>query len=265
MRQLRSHQLTSAGSAPTGRRAARIFWLCAAGLLWAAGARAQPEDSLIAVSADIVQISGSTDRELGFAWGPLQTGIIYAEKSIPGLIKVGDFARQTALQTTLKLLESEGRAQLLANPKVIVQSGNQANFDVGSKIPFPVCNLQGCTAELKDVETKLNIIPVINPNKKDTVRAEFQLEAIDADFTKAITIGGSQLPTLNSRGVQTTVELKSGETLVIGGFKSSSKTSSTARVPFLGRLPIIGHLFTSSSTIETQVSLFLFITVEVIK
>ena len=241
--------------------AALILW----GLLPAARVWAQAEDSLIAISADIVEISGSVDDETGFVWGPFQTGINFAEKQIPGIFKVGDFARQTALQTSLRLLQTEGKAQLLSNPKVIVQAGSQANFVVGGENPYPVTNNQGVGVEFKKVATILNIVPVINPNKKDTVRAEFQLEVSNADFSKPVTVGGTTVPSIVTRQLQTAGELKSGETLVIGGLKSSSRNVTKTRIPFLGRLPVIGLLFTSSSVVEQQTSLFLFITMEIVK
>lgn len=240
------------------------MWLAlAAGL--APQVCAQPEDSLIAISADIVEISGSVSRDVGFVWGPFQTGINFAEKAIPGIFKIGDFARQTALQTSLRLLETEGKAQLLSNPKVIVQAGSQANFVVGGEQPYPACNNQGCTAEFKKIATILNIVPVINPNKKDTIRAEFQLEVSNPDFSKPVQVGGTSVPSVVTRQLQTAVELKSGETLVIGGLKSSSKNITKTRVPYLGRIPILGWLFTSTNLIEEQKSLFLFITMEVVK
>ena len=61
------------------------------------------------------------------------------------------------------------------------------------------------------------------------------------------------------------MEVKSGETLVIGGLKSSTKNSSKTKVPFIGSIPIIGLLFTQTQLTETQVSLFLFITMEIVK
>ncbi|MDE2040179.1 MAG: type II and III secretion system protein [Elusimicrobia bacterium] len=250
------------------KRQLRLESLCLALALLGWGAPAvfaQPADSLIAVSADIVEISGSVEHNVGFSWGPFQTGINFAEKSIPGIYHVGDFARQTALQTSLKLLETEGKAQLLSNPKVIVQAGSQANFTVGGLQPYPVCNNQGCSAELKKIATVLNIVPVINPNKKDTIRAEFQLEVSNPDFSKPVQIGGTSVPSVITRQIQTSVELKSGETLVIGGLKSSNKNVTISRVPFLGHIPIIGLLFTTKDIVEQQSSLFLFITMEIIK
>lgn len=220
---------------------------------------------MIAISADIVEISGSVSRDAGFVWGPFQVGITFAEKSIPGIIKVGDFARQTALQTSLHMLETEGKAQLLSNPKVIVQAGSQANFAVGGEQPYPACNNQGCSAEFKKIATILNIVPVINPNKKDTIRAEFQLEVGNPDFSKPVQVGGTAVPSIVTRQIQSAVEIKSGETLVIGGLKTSSKNVTKSRVPFLGAIPILGQLFTTTSVIEEQKSLFLFITMEVVK
>ena len=246
----------------------RHRWMAATALLLAlaSAARAQPEDSLIAVSADIVEISGSMQKDLGFAWTPFQSGINFAEKSIPGIYRIGDFARQTALQTSLKALETEGKAQLLSNPKVVVQAQSQANFVVGGEVPYPSANGNGTvTADFKKFGVILNIVPVINPNKKDTIRAEMQLEVSNVDFSKSVQVGNTAVPSIVTRQVQTAVELKSGETLVIGGLKTSTKSVSKTRIPVLGHIPLLGLLFTTTTTVEEQKSLFLFITMEIVK
>src|SRR5438094_642080 len=90
---------------------------------------------MVAVSADIVEISGSKETNIGFKWNEL---LDVGEGHIPGIIKTGDFQRKTALDVTLRALETEGKAQLLANPKIIAKSGTQAQFNVGGKIPYPV-------------------------------------------------------------------------------------------------------------------------------
>ncbi len=232
----------------------------------AARASAQPEDSLIAVSADIVEISGSVQRDIGFAWTPFAAGIGFAEKTIPGIYRIGDFARQTQLQTQLKMLETEGKAQLLSNPKVVVQAQSQANFVVGGEIPYPSANGNGTvTADFKKFGVILNIVPVVNPNKKDTIRAELQLEVSNVDYSKPVSVGNTTVPSIVTRQIQTAVEIKSGETLVIGGLKSSAKNISKTKVPFLGSIPILGLLFTTTSIVEEQKSLFLFITMEIVK
>jgi pilus assembly protein CpaC len=232
----------------------------------AARASAQPEDSLIAVSADIVEISGSVQRDIGFSWTPFAAGITFAEKTIPGIYRLGDFARQTQLQTQLKMLETEGKAQLLSNPKVVVQAQSQANFVVGGEIPYPSANGNGTvTADFKKFGVILNIVPVVNPNKKDTIRAELKLEVSNVDFSKPVQVGNTTVPSIVTRQIQTAVEIKSGETLVIGGLKSSSKNVAKTKVPVLGSIPILGLLFTTTSVVEEQKSLFLFITMEIVK
>lgn len=236
--------------------------------LAATRASAQPEDSLIAVSADIVEISGSYEKDLGFSWTPFQAGVNFAEKSIPAgqIIKIGDFARQTQLQTSLKMLETEGKAQLLSNPKVIVQAQSQANFVVGGEQPYPTANGNGTvTTDFKKFGVIMNIVPVINPNKKDTIRAEMQLEVSNVDFSKTVQVGSTAVPSVVTRQIQTAVEVKSGETLVIGGLKSSAKNMSKSRVPFIGSIPLLGLLFTTTTITEEQKSLFLFITMEIVK
>jgi pilus assembly protein CpaC len=247
----------------------RQLWTAAALLaLIATKASAQPEDSLIAVSADIVEISGSYEKDLGFSWTPFQAGVNFAEKAIPAgaIFQIGDFARTTQLNTSLKLLETEGKAQLLSNPKVIVQAQSQANFVVGGEQPYPTANGNGTvTTDFKKFGVIMNIVPVINPNKKDTIRAELQLEVSNISATSSVQVGNTTVPSIVTRQIQTAVEVKSGETLVIGGLKSSQKNVTVTKVPFLGSIPLIGLLFTTKSVTETQESLFLFITMEIVK
>jgi pilus assembly protein CpaC len=221
---------------------------------------------MIAVSADIVEISGSVSRDAGFSWTPFATGIGYNEKlPIPGIIQVAEFERITQLQTSLKLLETEGKAQILSNPKVITKSGTQANFVVGGDQPYPVTTNQGVGVEFKKFGVILNILPAVNATKKDTIDAQLQLEVSNPDFSKPVNVGGTSVPSITTRQVQTEVEIKSGETLVIGGLKSSNKNVTKTRIPFIGRIPILGLLFTTTSVIEEQKSLFLFVTFEIVK
>jgi pilus assembly protein CpaC len=220
---------------------------------------------MIAVSADVVEISGSVSKDIGFSWAPFTTGINFAEKApIPGILRVGDFERLTQLQTSLKMLETEGKAQLLSNPKIITKNATQANFVVGGDQPYPVTNNQGVGVEFKKFGVILNILPVVNPAKKDYIDAQLQLEVSNPDFSRPVTVGNTTVPSIVTRQIQTEVEIKSGETIVIGGLKSSRKNIAKTRVPFLGRIPVLGALFTTTSVTEEQTSLFLFVTFEIV-
>ncbi len=236
-----------------------FFALAALALPVLAGAESVP---MVAVSADIVEISGSIQKTRGFSWNQF---FDFSEKSIPGIITLGDFERKTQLTASLKLLETEGKAQILSNPKVITKSGTQANFTVGGEIPVPYSNNQGVGAEFKKFGVILVVLPVVLVEKKDTVDVQIQLEVSNPDYSKPVVTSGTTIPSMVTRQIQTEVQLKSGETLVIGGLKQSKRNISKNRVPILGSLPLIGALFSSTDVVEEQSSLFLFVTFDIIK
>jgi pilus assembly protein CpaC len=231
----------------------------ALGLPSLAGAQSE---QMVAVSADIVEISGSIQKTRGFSWNQF---FDFSEKTIPGIITVGDFERKTALAASLKLLETEGKAQMLSNPKIITKSGTQANFTVGGEIPVPYSNNQGVGAEFKKYGVILNVLPVVMTEKKDTVDVQIQLEVSNPNYSQTVVASGTTIPSMITRQIQTEVQLKSGETLVIGGLKSSSRDVSKNRVPILGSIPLIGALFSSTDVVEKQSSLFLFVTFDIVK
>lgn len=220
------------------------------------------QNQMVAVSADIVEISGSIQKTKGFSWNQF---FDFSEKSIPGILTIGDFERKTQLSTSLKLLETEGKAQLLSNPKVVTKSGTQANFTVGGEVPIPYSNNQGVGAEFKKYGVILQVLPTIVPDKKDTVDVQIALEVSNADYSKTVVVSGTSIPSMTTRQIQTEVELKSGETLVIGGLKKSTRNVSRNKVPILGSIPLIGALFSYKDVVEEQGSLFLFVTFEIIK
>jgi pilus assembly protein CpaC len=154
---------------------------------------------------------------------------------------------------------------MLSNPKVITKSGTQANFTVGGEIPVPYSNNQGVGAEFKKFGVILVVLPVVLTEKKDTVDVQIQLEVSNPDYSKPVIASGTTIPSMITRQIQTEVELKSGETLVIGGLKRSNRNVSKNRVPILGSLPLIGALFSSTDIVEEQSSLFLFVTFDIIK
>ncbi len=230
-------------------------------ITWTAFAQ-EPKTDMVAVSADIVEISGSVYTGTGFAWTRV---FQFGEAAIPGIFKIGEFERRTALETSVGLLENEGKAQILSNPKVIVKSGMQAKFAVGGEIPVPYSNNQGVGAEFKKFGVIWNVLPVILQEKKDTVDVQMQIEVSNPDYSRQVTVGNTTIPSMITRQIETEVEIKSGETLVIGGLKRSSRSVAKTRIPILGRLPLIGALFTTTTIDEDQSSLFLFVTFDIIK
>ena len=217
---------------------------------------------LVAVSADVVEIGGTMQNVKGFAWNQL---FDFEEASIPGILSLGEFQRKTAVTTRLRLMETEGRAQVLSNPKIVTSSGSSAKISVGGKVPIPVVNNQGVGSQMEDSGILLNVLPTIIPERNNIIDLQVQLAVSTVDYSRTVVIGTATAPSFTNRDVETHVELNSGETLVIGGLKSSARNVSEDRVPFLGRIPLLGLLFKSKDVTEEQRSLFLFITVEIVE
>jgi len=232
-----------------------------AGFLLPVNAHAK-KTRLVAVNADVVEISGTMQTVKGFSWNQL---FDFEEASIPGILSLGEFERKTAVTTRLRLMETEGRAQILSNPKIVTASGNNAKITVGGKVPIPVVNNQGVGSQMEEYGILLNVLPTIIPERNNIIDLSVQLVVSSVDYSRTVVIGTSAAPSFINREVETHVELNSGETLVIGGLKSSSRNVAEDRVPFLGRIPLIGLLFKNKDVTEEQRSLFLFITVEIVE
>jgi len=215
-------------------------------------------EDMIAVSADIVEIGGSVQRDLGVNWNDF---VDFAEKSIPGIFRVDDFARLTALQSSIRALQNEGKAQILSNPKIVTKNSTSASFLVGGEIPIQIVGATGSVGfDFKKFGVLLNILPVLDDKTKKSA-AQIQLEVSNPDFSQSV----NGVPSIISRQIQTEVEVKSGETIVIGGLKSSEKQTNLKRVPVLGHIPLIGLLFRLRKTIQNEKTLFLFVTLETLK
>ncbi len=201
---------------------------------------------------------------MGFAWSQ---SVNYLE-AIPtgGLLRIGDFARKTALATTLTLLETEGKAQTIMNPKIIVRSGDSdpAELGVGTSIPIQQCTLQGCSVQQLPAKTNLQVLAQVMDEKKGTI--DVRIKLIVANFgSQTFPVAGAAVPSVDERAMTTGVTMRSGETLVLSGFKSTSKSVTIQRVPFLGRIPLLGALFTSKDVKERDETLFVFLTLEIVK
>ena len=228
----------------------------------AAPAALAKKTHLVAVSADVVEISGSMTSAKGFEWNQI---FDFEEANIPGILSLGEFARKTAVITRLRLSETEGRAQILSNPKIVTSSGSSAKITVGGRVPIPVVNNQGVGSQLQDYGILLNVLPTIIPERGNIIDLQVQLSVSSVDYSRTVSVGAATAPSFTNRDVETHVELNSGESLVICGLKSSYRNVSENRVPFLGRIPLLGLLFRFKDVTEEQRSLFLFVTVEVVE
>ncbi|MCG8653856.1 MAG: type II and III secretion system protein, partial [Pirellulales bacterium] len=167
-------------------------------------------------------------------------------------------------------------ARTLAEPNLVALNGQTANFQAGGQFPIPVIgaggaaggaagtNLQGVSFVPFGVQ--LQFTPLIL--NRDTIRLQLNAEVSALDATVGTNIGGAAGGTsvsgLSNNSFQTTVQLRSGQTLAVAGLIESSLNSSAQRVPLWGDLPLIGATGGARSTTSSETELVVLVTPELV-
>jgi pilus assembly protein CpaC len=173
------------------------------------------------------------------------------------------------LGATIKLLESRGLLEVLAEPNVLAQNGKQASFVAGGEFPYPV--VQGSTGggaaavtiQFREFGVRLNFIPTITPRGSISLRVAPEVSALD--FTHGLTVNGFSVPAITLRKLDTAVELNEGQSFAIGGLLDNRVTDTVDKVPFLGDLPVLGKFFQSKSREKENTELIVIVTPEIVR
>lgn len=166
------------------------------------------------------------------------------------------------ITAALNFLEDEGLARLLAEPKLVTQSGQEASFLAGGEFPIPVPDEDGITIEYREFGVALRFTPVVMSDGKISLRVAPSVSDIASASSIPSGIVGSSyvVPNLTTRKLETTVQLYDGQTLALAGLLQDTLRESVSKVPGLGDLPIIGALFRSSAYQEEKTDLLIAVT-----
>ena len=224
----------------------------------------------VSLEARIIEVSTSDLKRLGIDWDQLnrQTFVIVEGQPAGTAERDGfpdsvnyfrrapgktDFFRPRELwrqgyawRTALDLLVRNGNARVLANPKIATLNGHEASILIGERIPFVVTGTVFAgggaapvqTVQREEVGVKLRITPHINPDGYITTEITPEVSSV-TDFKGA----NNDLPVVSTRQATTTVRLKDGNSVVIGGLLSEQKNTQVTKVPLLGDIPFLGLLF----------------------
>ncbi|MEQ1832555.1 MAG: secretin N-terminal domain-containing protein [Candidatus Eisenbacteria bacterium] len=224
-------------------------------------------DQLNRQGTTFIEGNGSVTFEGGTLEEPggLKTGDIV--KGTPGtndIWKLGDFSRlPKVFRTFVDLLIHDGNAKLLASPKLVTLNGKEATMLSGQRIPY-VTNQTvfagGAAAPTSSVQheevgIKLAITPLINADGFITVHIRPEVSSVTGFRGPS-----ADLPVVSTRQAETTVRLKDGATVLIGGLLDDEKTVNITKVPLLGDIPILGKLFRHQNVITTKRDLVIEVT-----
>ena len=174
------------------------------------------------------------------------------------------FSRQlTAFDFTLDLLLKDNKAEVLANSRLTTINGREANIKLVDIVPY-ILSSGGVGGQVQvqreEVGIKLNILPTVNTDGFITVKVEPEVSTI-FEF-----IGpDNNIPRVKSRTSSTTIRVKDGESIIIGGLLSNDKKRTVYKFPLLHKIPYVGEkIFTSNNVVERKTDLIVQITPKIV-
>jgi pilus assembly protein CpaC len=228
-------------------------------------------EQVVAVDVQFAAVSASTLRALGFNFSKL-SGDIQGAVVSPNSLNSASFgaggstidasvpiqnafnlflsAPNRGINAVLSALSSNGLSELLAQPTLLVRSGEQATFLAGGEIPVPVPQASGTgnaiSIQYKEFGVRLSVTPfVLSP---DQIVLKIAPEVSELDYGNGVQLQGYVVPGLRRRSAETTVELGSGQSFVIAGLSYSSQSTTRDKTPLLGDIPVIGAFFKRQQT-----------------
>ena len=229
----------------------------------------------VMIEVTVAEVTLTNDQEFGVAWlannadlgkfnGKISSGVLQTSTGGTGLSYLLDIGGQT--RASLKALASLDRITVLSTPRLMVKSGEEASFDVGTEVPTvssqATTNITngGNSGILQTVQYRktgilLNVKPVVYSD--DRVDIELRQEVSEALPIGADSIANS--PAIFNRSYSTSLSLKDGSAILIAGLMSQRQTAGNSGVPYLKDVPVLGNLFKTQKRGNNKTELVLMI------
>jgi pilus assembly protein CpaC len=164
----------------------------------------------------------------------------------------------------INALEQKGLARSLAEPNLVALSGDTASFLAGGEFPVPVPGGLGqVSIEYKRYGVGLAFTPTVLSDGLINLRIEPEVSQLDTSRT--VQVAGISVPPLIVRRASTTVELRDGQSFVIGGLLQSNGQNALTQLPWVGDIPILGALFRSASYQKNETDLAIIVTPRLVR
>jgi len=158
----------------------------------------------------------------------------------------------------LSALESDGKVEIVSQPRVVTADRQPASIKSGQDIPYQEASSSGATTtDFVEAVLSLEVTPQITPDDKIIMDLQVNQDSVGQDTDAG--------PAINTNSVSTQVLVGNGETVVLGGIFESNNSTTITKTPFLGDIPYLGRLFKRTQVSEIRSELLIFITPKIIK
>jgi Flp pilus assembly secretin CpaC len=175
------------------------------------------------------------------------------------------FGNLDPLRLRLNALFQKGNARILSQPNISAVEGADAQITIGGTRPIPITSTTGGGAGSVNnsvVFRNFGIILTMRPTltDDDTIILQIRADVTNIDPTTAVNLGGAIIPGETVRSVNTTITVREGDTIVMGGLITNERSQITSRIPVLSNIPILGSLFRSKRFQNNESELAIFMT-----
>ena len=201
----------------------------------------------------LTALQGSSPSEGALVWSPISSS--------------------GQVRAVLNLFGRDSRVSILSTPRLLVKSGESASIDVGTEVP--IITSQATAADLPSTGAGGSILQAVQYRKTGVLleidavvhsgqRVDLKIAQEVSEATQTDTSDISS-PSIFSRRLETSLSLSDGESMLLGGLISSSRTKAKTKVPGLGDVPVLGKLFQNSRDEDSRTELLMLITPYVIE
>lgn len=192
---------------------------------------------------------------------------LFAQEGISTAIRwIGD---EHKAQVMIRALQEEGKLRMLANPRLVCLSNEEASFLVGGEIPVPIAQqasaggASAITIEWKEYGVRLRFTPTIVDT--NLIRLKIAPEVSSLDFSSTVSYAGWTIPGIRTRKAAATVELNSSQAIVLGGLHATETQETVRRIPILGHIPVLQFFFSKKQKTTVDNELLIIVSPRIIE
>src|ERR1700733_2855339 len=180
-----------------------------------------------------------------------------------GSFALGILGNNFLVDLELSAAQAETQANIIATPRVITANQKEAVIEQGQEIPYQQSASSGATTiQFKDAVLSLQVTPQIPPDNRIILDLDVRDDAVG---TVVVASGGVNVPSIDTREITTQVLVNDGQTVVLGGILQTTQREDDTKVPYLGDIPILGHLFKTTDHTDDKDELMIFITPKIVR
>ncbi len=179
-----------------------------------------------------------------------------------GTFALGVLGNNFIVDLELSAAQAETQANIISSPRVVTANQKEATIEQGVEIPYQQSASSGATTiQFKKAVLSLKVTPQITPDNRIIMDLDVRDDSVG---NVVVASGGVNVPSINTREIATQVLVNDGQTVVLGGILETTQREDDTKVPYLGDIPVLGHLFKNTSHQDNKDELMIFITPKVV-